>query len=246
MTRLLNIFVILFFIIFELPAYAVNNSLQASPFKEIHGYFDVNGYYDTRSFDVLTVNTLIDTPFWFQYYSFINIFGNPSSADKVSLNNYYTEQNFRITSMSIPVELATQYVTATKFRDVWRFGPRIRMHDIKYFKSLFKKLHLIYTPTFFPLQYDRSPGYDALIEHFYRVDIFPKLFNNRLYIAGFFDHSLLFGSDNRKDHSKLVAENQIGVRLIKQLYVVAEYRFNGFFKSKKHGLGIGLEYLFKF
>ena len=215
-------------------------------FNGIHGYFDVNGYYDTRSFDVLTVNTLIDTPFRFQYFSFINLFGNPSSADKVTLNKYYTEQDFRYISQTTPVDLEAQYVTATTFRDLWRFGPRWRVRDTKCFKKIFEKLHLVYEPTFFPFQIDRSAGYDAQIEHFYRIQVYPKLFSDRVYISGFFDHDFRFGSDDRNDHFKLVAENQIGIRIIKQLYLVAEHRFNEYRKSKKQGVGIGLEYSFNF
>ena len=251
------------FLIFGLPAHSwtreelaldsnVEQTQQSQNLKknnfihDIHGYFDVNGYYDTRSFDVFTLNTLIDTPFRFQYFSFINLFGNPGSANKVTLNKYYTEQDFRYISQKTPVDLEAQYVTATTFKDLWRFGPRWRVRDTKCFKKIFEKLHLLYEPTFFPLQIDRSAGYDAQIEHFYRVQVYPKLFGDRVYISGFFDHDFRFGSDNRNDHFKLVAENQIGVRIIKQLYIVAEHRFNEYRKSKKQGVGIGLEYSFNF
>ena len=227
-------------------AQEITNTPDKNIFKGIHGYFDVNGYYDTRSFDVFTLNTLIDTPFRFQYFSFINLFGNPSSADKITLNKYYTEQDFRYISQKTPVDLEAQYVTATTFRDLWRFGPRWRVKDTKCFKNFFEKLHLVYEPTFFPIQVDGSKGYRGQIEHFYRIQILPNIFGDRVYLSGFFDHELRFGSDDQNDHNKLVAENQIGIRIIKQLYIVAEHRFNEYRKSKKHGIGIGLEYSLNF
>ncbi len=222
-------------------------SLPNTNKKKITGFVDINGYYDTRSFDVLTVNTLVNLPFRLQYFSFINLFGNSGRADQFSLNKYYTEQNLYFSPyLNLPIDINGQWAFATGFTDVIRIGPRWRVQDTPHLKKIFKKLNLIYLPAFFPLQYDRSKGYDALIEHFYRVQLFPKLFGDRLYSSGFADHNLLFGSDNKKNHNVFVVETQIGFRLVKRLYIVCEYRYNEFYSKKKHGLGIGLEYDFKF
>ena len=212
-------------------------------FRNIHGFVDVNGYYDTRSLDVLTVNTLINFPCRIQYFSFINTFGNSGTATMVSLNRYFTEQNLRYISQTTPVDIGGQWVFGNNgFKDLMRFGSRWRVADTPRLGKYLKKLHLIYEPSFFPLQIDQSRGYDAQIEHFYRIQVFPKLFGDRVYISGFVDHNFLFGSDNRNDHNVIVTENQIGVRIVKQLYIVAEHRFYEFLKSKRQGLGIGLEY----
>ena len=222
--------------------------LDSNTMSGINGFIDVNGYYDTRSLDVLTVNTLINLPYRLQYFSFINIFGNAGTATMVSLNRYFTEQNIRYISKTTPIDIGGQWVFGNNgFQDLMRFGPRWRVADtLGRIGKFFKKINLIYEPSFFPLQFDQSAGYDAQIEQFYRIQIFPKFFGDRLYASGFIDHNFLFGSDNRNDHHMIVTENQIGFRIYKQLYVVAEHRFYEFLKSKRQGLGIGLEYQLNF
>lgn len=215
-------------------------------FDSVDGYIDLNSYYDTRNFDVITVNTFVTTKSYLEYFSFINIFGGFNTSDDFRFNKYYTEQDFRLKFGDFPVKLEAQYVTATDFLDLWRFGLRIRVDQIPILKKFFQKLNLIYEPGFYPLQIDKSKGYDAQIEHFYFIQVFPSLFKDRLYISGFLDHNLLFGSDNKSHHNKFVTENQIGFRVYKNLYVILEQRYNKFLPKKKNGLGIGLEYTFKF
>lgn len=217
-------------------------------FKDLHGYIDLNGYYDFRKFDIFTNNTLIDFPGRFQYFSFTNIFGPFGTADDFRFSRYYTEQNIRWNPTNkLPLDLATQWVSGSTYKDVLRFGSRLRLQDIPSTKKFFRKMNLIYNITFFPIQYDRSKGYDAQIEHFYRLQVLPGLLGDRVYISGFADLNFLYGSDNPRNHNPWVTETQLGVRIINQVYVVAEYRFNQFLpKGKKNGLGVGLEYLIKF
>ena len=243
--------------VFVTPCFAVEE-IQKEPttiqpsakqfFKDFHGYFDFNGYYDTRSFDIITNNTLIDLPGGFEYFSFTNIFGPFNSADNFKLNRYYTEQNFRFKLYkNIPIALNLQWNSASNITDKIRFGPRIRVDELPLINKFFKKLNLIYAIAPFPLQIDHSKGYDAQIEQFYRMQVLPKYFKDRVYISGFADINFLYGSDNPKHHNPSVTETQLGIRLINQVYAVLEYRYNGFLPSKKkNGLGLGLEYQFKF
>ncbi len=224
------------------------NSNQRQFFKNIHGYFDLNGYYDTRSFDIITNNTLIDLPYGLQYFSFTNLLGPFNSADSFTLNRYYTEQNFRLKLYkNIPLEANIQWNSGSHLTDKLRFGPRIRVNELPWISKFFKKLNLIYAITPFPLQIDHSKGYDAQIEQFYKMQVLPKYFGDRVYISGFADINFLYGSDNRTHHHPSVTETQLGIRLVKQLYAVIEYRYNGFLPTnKRNGIGLGLEYLLKF
>lgn len=231
----------------------LQNELQVSSdkrplFKNIHGYFDLNGYYDTRSFDIITNNTLINLPYGLHYYSFTNLLGPFNSADSFTLNKYYTEQNIRwALYKNIPVELNVQWNSGSNLTDKMRFGPRIRVNDLPWIGKILKKLNLIYAITPFPLQVDHSKGYDAQIEQFYKMQVLPRYFKDRVYISGFADINFLYGSDNRTRHHPSVTETQLGIRLINQVYAVVEYRYNGFLPTnKRNGLGLGLEYLFKF
>ena len=80
----------------------------------------------------------------------------------------------------------------------------------------------------------------TIIEHVYQLKIAPGPLNDRLYIGGFADQNFVY--DDGKVSLKWVSEHQLGIRLVSQLYAVAEFRINTFQSSEQYGLGYGLEY----
>ncbi len=63
--------------------------------KPLKGLIDINGYYDTREFTVLTINLLASLPWRLQYFSLTN-YSNPIESDTAQdLENFYSEQNLR-------------------------------------------------------------------------------------------------------------------------------------------------------
>lgn len=223
---------------------ALEQKQEKNLFGDVDGFLDFNGYFDTRDSSIFTLNTLIKFPFMVDYFSFVNVFGGFGTTG--DLNDYYTEQNIHFNSSKLPVDAGVQWVSASKFRDLIRIGPRFRVHDFPLVGKYLKKLNLIYELSYFPVQFDGNSDYDYQFEHFYRVQVLPSVFGDRVYISGFIDHNIFDSAIDGKN-SLIVTEHQIGVRTYKQLYLVSEYRYNEFVrKSKRNGVAFGLEYIFNF
>ncbi|MCY4523489.1 MAG: hypothetical protein OXB84_01990 [Halobacteriovoraceae bacterium] len=203
------------------------------------GFMDFNYYYDSRDFNSLTIKNMANITDQTQYYSFVN-YSNSSGSDKnLDKTKFYTEQNIRwaVIKNFMPVDLTTQWVIRSwNHNDILRFGPRLRVSTTKWLKKFFKYMNMRYTINFYVVNLGGNDNYNWQMEHVYKIMLFPKTFNNRIYISGFFDHNFISTGD------KIVTEHQIGFRIIDQLFIVSEYRLNEFFTSKKSGVGTGLEY----
>ncbi|MFC2175765.1 hypothetical protein ACFLR1_02180 [Bacteroidota bacterium] len=207
----------------------------------ISGFADFNAYYDTRQFSVFTINLLANLPYRFQYFSLTNFQSPKRSFDLESL---YTEQNLRWgVHKNVPLDLTFQYVIRNgKDNDDFRFGLRWVVNKTPGLDSAFHKIHLTYSvnPMFIQFRSKAKPAYMTIIEHVYRLNIAPGPLNNRLYIGGFVDQNFVYS--NSKVSLKWVSEHQLGIRLVSQLYAVAEFRINTFLPDEQYGLGYGLEY----
>lgn len=220
-----------------------------TPEEHRFGFIDVNAYYDTRHASTITINYLALLSKRLSYFSFVN-FQQSAPGDVQHLNAFdffYTEHNLTYTPFKkIPIDVNVQLVmlslpNSTKLR----FAPSWRIHDTpvidKFFKSINLKwginFHVVQLGYNFPLN-----DFTWQMEHFYKLDIAPKLLNNRLYISGFADHTM--GGPIAKG---LVMEHQAGLRLFDNFYAVAEYRHFSYFPTQyRNGWGLGLEYLVVF
>jgi len=213
------------------------------------GYIDSNFYYDTRNFNVFTLNVLGNLPLGFQYFSLTNFFGLPGTNHNFSLNRHYTEQNLRWNPVKkIPIDLTAQGTFQSgRMNNSMRLGIRWRVTDSSWWRDLFKQFGINYSVNFHPLQIEleTTPGHAWQIEHVYKFNILPKKTRNRLYISGFADHNMRYGGTSGNNNHVWVTEHQLGVRIIKGLHAVAEFRRNEFMQ-KKNGLGLGFEYLINF
>ncbi len=217
------------------------NAQEAPKKKKITGFADFNGYYDTRQFSVLTINLLANLPYRFQYFSLTNFQSPKRSFD---LESFYSEQNLRWgVHKKIPLEVTFQYVLRQGVdNDDFRFGLKWNVHKTPVLDSAFHKIHFRYSinPMFFQFRSNTKPAYMTIIEHVYRLNIAPGPLNNRLYIGGFADQNFVYS--NGKVSLRWVSEHQRGIRLVSQLYAVAEFRVNTFQPEEQLGLGYGLEY----
>ncbi len=206
------------------------------------GFIDLNGYYDTRDFSVLTINLFASLPHRFQYFSLTNYTNNQDSPD---LEGFYAEHNLRwAINKKLPLDLTYQYVLRQgEKNDDHRFGLRWRLHNTSFLKAVFSKINMSYTfnPMFIQFRSKTEVEYMTIIEHAYRINVFPEKLNNRVYIAGFADQNFKY-LDTNKLQFEWVSEHQLGVRLIDELFAVAEYRINTFLPAENYGLGYGLEY----
>lgn len=207
---------------------------------------DFNAYYDTRDFNVFTLNLLANLPYRVQYFSLTNIANNIGTNQNFDANNYLSEQNLRWQpTKAVPLDLSFQWFTQSgNSNDLARFGLRWRLHETPFIKTVLDKIGLKYWITFHGFQTDfkESPGWGTQIEHVYLLPLFPKTTKNRLYVSGFADHNLLYGTAYSGNNHRWVTEHQLGIRLIDQLHMVFEFRRNEFFPQKKNGLGMGLQY----
>lgn len=214
------------------------------------GFIDLNAYYDTREFSVLTLNLFAQLPARFQYFSLTNYSNAVEADDPEDLDTYYTEQNLRWNPwVGLPLDLAAQWVHKSGGdNDLVRLGLRWRLMSTPGLRDAMKKIGLVYFVSFYAAQFDQlsSRGTRMQIEHVYRIPIFPEATRNRIYLGGFLDHSLWFSPPAGGSRSSIVTEHQLGVRLFDHVYAVVEYRFNEFFSRKQHGVGFGLEYVIPF
>ena len=225
--------------------------VDSSKVPEEHrfGFIDVNGYYDTRNASTLTVNYLAILSKKLSYFSFIN-FQQSGAGDVQHLNSFdffYSEHNLTYTPFKkLPVDINVQLVllslpNSTKLR----FAPSWRIHNTPGIDKFFQAIHLSWGINFHVIQLGHQfplNDFTWQMEHFYKLDIAPKLLQNRLYISGFADHTL--GGPISKG---LVMEHQAGLRIIDNFYAVAEYRHFSYLPTKyQNGWGLGIEYLILF
>ena len=205
------------------------------------GFVDLNGYNDTRHFGVFTINLMANIHNRVQYFSFVNYQGAANTTD---LSTFFTEQNIRYAiKKNSPFDITLQYVIRNNSgNDDVKLGMRWKLSQTKGFASFCKKINLFYTinPMFLQMQEKKSAKYMTQIEHVYSINVFPTLFNKRVYISGFADQNFIFDKNNVLSF-KWITEHQIGVKLIDNFYAVAELRLNNYV-AKQVGLGYGLEY----
>ncbi len=107
-------------------------------------------------------------------------------------------------------------------------------------QNFFDFLHLAYSINFHALQFDHESPYVWQMEHVIHMK-FPWL-SDRLYLAGFIDHTFNEDVPDGVRSAPIVLEMQAGFRLYSQLHAVAEYRFNDYRHGDEDNLAIGLQY----
>ena len=218
-----------------------NISAQDIEKHKTTGFLDFNGYYDTREFSVITINILAKLPNRFQYFSLTNYQSASHSSD---LESFYSEHNLRWQiKKDCPLDLTYQFVMRQGTgNDDFRLGVRWRLSNTPKLAAVFKKLNMSYSinPMLIQFRVNTHTKYMTQTEHVYRI----KLYKDRVYLGGFADQNFVYINNNIS--FKWVTEHQLGIRIIDQLYAVAEYRINEFLTSEYTGLGYGIEYKVKF
>lgn len=216
---------------------SLNISSQTSEKHSTSGFIDFNTYYDTRDFNVMSINMLTNLPNRLQYFSFINY---QSVDESLDFSNFYSEHNVRwqIKDTS-PFDLNFQYVMRQgSLNDDLRLGVRWRISDTPKLDAFFKKIKMSYSITPMLVQFRINTNIKSMtqIEHAYKFNLYKDI----IYLGGFADQNLVYA--NSKVFFKWVTEHQLGVRMVDQLYAVVEYRVNDFLSSNNTGLGLGVEY----
>lgn len=220
-----------------------------SPYKGSSrgGFLDFNFYpylSDVDSDSVFTLNAFSKLPWGFSYSSLTNVYNEPDRKPFYDTGTFYTEQNLRwALPADLPLDLTLQYNMRSGLKnDRLRFGGRVRFDAVPFIDKAFKAISLQYSITFHLLQLDHERGFVWQMEHIFRLDT-PYL-DRRLYLAGFADHT--FNQDvPGGPNNPVILEAQAGVRLIEELYAIAEYRINQYRVDSESNLGLGAEYVIK-
>ena len=228
---------VLFFCLTFIVKFTISQEQKTS---KTEGFMDFNGYYDTREFSVLTINMMANFPNRFQYFSLTNYEGQSTTSD---IGNLYSEHNLRYpVSRKLPLDYTLQYVLRSGLdNDDIRLGFRWRLTQTPWVGAFLKK-HKVFVsanPMVVQFRENASTKWMTQIEYVYNFRPFKKLLKNKLYFAGFADQNFL--QEDSKTLTKWVTEHQVGYSVLKNFYVVLEYRINDF-SSKVSGLGYGLEY----
>jgi len=70
---------------------------------------------------------------------------------------------------------------------------------------------------------------------------FPYI-SERLYLSGFADHTFNENLPTAIPSNPIVAEAQLGYRLIPNTFAIAEYRVNQYRRNNVNNIAVGMEY----
>ena len=208
------------------------------------GFIDPNLYYDTREFEVFTVNALVNLPARFQYFTTINLFSNPHETD---LSSYYIENHLWWNPVKkVPLDLAQYWVTLPgSGNDALKYGIRWRANDTEVLKHFFSKINAMYSINLYILDVTKLNNLRSMnqIQHVYRIQFQTKSGKKWGYLSGFANQYHSFQQNNIS--FSWVTEHQFGFRLFDGFHAVVEYRINTF-SNTPQGLGLGIEYFMPF
>ncbi len=208
------------------------------------GMLDFNFYpylSDVATDSVFTLNVAATLHSGFSYFSLTNFYNQSNDPELQETNTYYSEQNIRWRINKSAFDLTGQFnFRSGDSNDRHRLGIRWRLNDFQLFKPLFKNVNLAWSINFHLLQIDKTDANEWQMEHVFRLT-FPE-YNNRLYLAGFIDHTFSEDLAVNIPSNPIVGELQVGYRLLENLYFVAEYRVNQYRRSDVNNVGVGIEY----
>ena len=231
--------------LFLLVLFTIFNSFSALAKNSSGGFLDFNLYphlSDVETDTIFTLNIASKLPNRFSYFSLLNLTSQDGDGNLGDTVNYYTEQNLRWQiSENSPLDLTMQInLRSGEDNDRYRFGMRWRLNNTSFLSSFFKQINTSYSIHFHLIQFDNEDAEVWQMEHVLMMK-FPNL-SNRLYLAAFADHTFNQDLAQGMPSSPIVAEAQLGYRIMNNFFLIGEYRLNQYRRSDVNNLAIGLEY----
>ena len=226
----------------------INFQTEAAIKNTAGGFIDFNVYpylSDVDNDNTVTINIAAKLDNRFSYFSLTN-FGNEKGESALAdLNTFYTEQNVRWqVGEKSPFDLTLQMnFRSGDDNDRHRLGFRWRINDTSLFKAALKAINLSWSINFHLKQFDSVSEDVWQMEHAFRMT-FPSL-DNRIYLAGFIDHTFNENLPNTISKNPMVGEIQLGYEAIENLFIIAEYRVNEYRYSDVNNTALGIEYIIK-
>lgn len=224
----------------------VTGEVGAQSKNSLGGGIDVNFYphlLDVDSDNTLTINMASKLQHRFSLFRLINL-GNEVGEEALKETEvYYTEQKLRgqIQERS-SVDLTLQLnFRSGQVNDRHRLGVRWRLNQCPVSEGFFESLRLSWFINLHEIQIDNENGNVWPLEHVSRMT-FPHLFD-RPYLARFVDHAFHLDLPNSYPSSPIVGKSQLGLRTIKNLHFISEYRVNQYRRQDVNNLAAGFEYI---
>jgi len=223
------------------------SSAQASHFIK-GGFVEFNIYpYQTKvdTDATLAINAFMVLPNRLSYFSLTNFRNAAGDAWYPELDAYYSEHNLR---WQISEGSAFQLTAQANFRegannDRYRLGVRWHLNKTAFLSEFLSRINLSYSINLHALQFDHEDPYVWQLEHAFLLKL--PLISDRLYVAGFMDHTFNQDLPSHFPSNPIVAETQLGYRIIDSFYVVTEYRINEYRRADVNNISVGFEYKVK-
>lgn len=213
--------------------------------NSLGGILDFNYYpylSDVDSDSNTTINASSSLGQRFSYFSLTNLSNDSGSRALQDINKFYTEQNIRWqVAENSPLDLTLQM----NFRsggnnDRHRLGVRWRLNHTEILADFFQHINLSYSINLHAVQFDNEDAYVWQLEHVFFLRV-PSI-SEKLYLAGFVDHTFNQDLPSNFPDNPIVAEFQLGYRIFDNFHAITEYRINEYRRNDVSNLSAGLQY----
>jgi len=200
---------------------------------EKSGWMTMEYQSDNRGFNTFNVTGASTLPGGFSISGFTDLEGRKGLDRKENdLMTFFTEIRVKTMTKKYIGLIAEMNVMSGMNNDIGRFGlfflPKW---------EFFKKNKLFLFVKVLPIETDQKGGQLSFAWN----AVVPKIFNGRLSLGGYYDYNIKSGLD---EDIHVVSDTQFRFRLIEDLSLLVEYRYNSFLSSKNNGVGTGFQYRF--
>jgi len=203
--------------------------------KKRNGWMTAEYQFDTRGFNTINFTGGTKLPYGWSLWGFIDI----ETADSHEGSRADAEEFF--TEIDLKKELYKGFGVVLEYNDGQNHHDSVSRIGANYIArwDWLKKMDLSLGFKAFPIETD-GRGWQG---SFCWEKKFPKIFDGRFSMGGFFD--INFDSGSNDDETNVVTETQFRYKLTENLEALVEFRFNEYLvASQEHGLGIGFKYKF--
>ncbi|VAX21598.1 hypothetical protein MNBD_NITROSPINAE04-1598 [hydrothermal vent metagenome] len=215
--------ILLYLLIFASNAQAAEKS----------GWMTMEYQSDSRNFNTLNVTGASSLPGGFSISGFTDLEGRKGLDRKENdIVTFFTEIRVKTKAKKYIGLIAEINVRSGTRNDIGRLG--------FYFQpkwDFLKKNKIFFFAKALPVETDEKGGQ---LSFAWNV-VVPKIFDGRLSLGGYYDYNIKSGPD---EGIHVVSDTQFRFRLIEDLSLLVEYRYNGYLSSKNNGVGTGLQYRF--
>ncbi|MFH1615503.1 MAG: hypothetical protein ABIG61_10535 [Planctomycetota bacterium] len=203
--------------------------------KNRNGWMTAEYQFDTRGFNTINFTGGSKLPYGWSLWGFIDIeTADSHEGSRADAQEFFTE-------IDLKKELYKGFGVVLEYNDGEARHNSIGRVGVNYTArwDWLKKMDLDLAFKVFPIETD-GHGWQG---SFCWEKKFPKIFDGRFSMGGFFD--INFDSGANDNETNIITETQARYKLTENLEALVEFRFNEYLvASQEHGLGIGLKYKF--